>query len=74
MENEGNDKKEQNLTVAALYKEFEHKKDYAGQKTSPIVEKWKSAILKKYGKGGLFYYCELDGLYYYAEKNEEFVK
>ena len=27
-------------------------------------------MLEKYGKGGAFYHCPTDELYYYADKNE----
>ena len=70
MENETNLQKIELYTDSILDKKLEYKKEYAGQKTSPLVNKWKSYILKKFGKGGQFYFCKYDNLYYYADKKE----
>ena len=68
MENDNKDN--QKLIISITDKYFEYKKGYNEQKDHPLVKKWKYDILKKYGKGGQFYYCKFDGLYYYADKEE----
>ena len=70
MENEDYEQQQQKLIDSVLNKKLEFPEEYKGQKNNPIVKKWKSEILKKYGKGGEFYYCSSDELYYYADKDE----
>ena len=72
MENECYDQKQQILVDDILDKKFEFEEEYDGQQTNPAVEKWKVKILEKYGEGGQFYFCKLNKLYYYAEKDEEY--
>ena len=70
MENDNDGEKLKVLIDAVSEKKLEYKKDYDEQKNIPLIEKWKSEILEKYGKGGQFYYCKADGLNYYADKDE----
>ena len=70
MENDYNfELKQEMLTGGVLDKQLKYKKEYSDQKER-LVTKWKSKILEKYGKGGQFYYCPNDELYYYADKSE----
>ena len=70
MENENLESNQQKLIEAVLDKKLECKEEYTGQKDKLLVKIWKSEMVKKYGKGGEFYYCKLDGLHYYADKDE----
>ena len=71
MENDYNFELEKEMLIdGVLDKQLKYKKEYSGQLTNRLVTKWKSEMLKKYGKGGNFYYCPTDELYYYADKDE----
>ena len=70
MEIDNHERNKEKLIESVLYKKLKYKKDYLGQRNNPIVDKWKTEIIKKYGKGGQFYYCKLDELYYYADEDE----
>ena len=73
MENDWYIQKQQLLNDCVLNKQFDYKKEYDEQTTNYFVKKWKSDILKKFGNGGQFYFCEKDGLYYYADKDEAII-
>lgn len=71
MENDKFDQKTEELFNSVLDNKLVFKADYAGQKNTPLFKKWKSEIIEKYGKGCRFYYCKLDGLYFFTDKNKD---